>query len=47
FHGRSKHIDIRYHFIRECVENGEITVGKIEARRDEKSDWNQESELLN
>ncbi|GJY99914.1 ankyrin repeat-containing protein [Tanacetum coccineum] len=22
FHGRSKHIDIRYHFIRECVENG-------------------------
>lgn len=26
FHGRSKHIDIRFHFIRECVENGEITV---------------------
>nr|GEY95793.1 zinc finger, CCHC-type [Tanacetum cinerariifolium] len=24
FHGRSKHIDIRYHFIRECVENGHI-----------------------
>lgn len=22
FHGRSKHIDIRYHFIRECVEKG-------------------------
>lgn len=24
FHGWSKHINIRYHFIRECVENGEI-----------------------
>nr|KAJ0208302.1 hypothetical protein LSAT_V11C500255750 [Lactuca sativa] len=24
FHGRSKHIDIRFHFIRESVENGEI-----------------------
>lgn len=26
FHGRSKHIDVRYHFIRECVESGEIIV---------------------
>ncbi|XP_074377259.1 secreted RxLR effector protein 161-like [Apium graveolens] len=26
FQGRSKHIDIRYHFIRECVERGEIKV---------------------
>lgn len=26
FHGRSKHIDIRYHFIRECVERGQIKV---------------------
>lgn len=26
FHGRSKHIDIRYHFIRECVAKGEIKV---------------------
>ena len=24
FHGRSKHIEIRYHFIRELVENGDI-----------------------
>nr|CAE03310.2 OSJNBa0032I19.4 [Oryza sativa Japonica Group] len=24
FHGRSKHIDTRYHFIRECVESGKI-----------------------
>lgn len=24
FHGRSKHIEIRFHFIRELVENGDI-----------------------
>ncbi|XP_042753251.1 secreted RxLR effector protein 161-like [Lactuca sativa] len=29
FHGRSKHIDIKYHFIRECVENGEIIVSHV------------------
>ena len=32
FHGRSKHIEIRYHFIRELVENGDI---KIEFCRSE------------
>ncbi|XP_074376971.1 secreted RxLR effector protein 161-like [Apium graveolens] len=26
FHGRSKHIDIHYHFIRECVEQGLIKI---------------------
>jgi hypothetical protein len=26
FHDRSKHIDIRYHFIRECVENGKVEI---------------------
>ncbi|XP_020270504.1 uncharacterized protein LOC109845645 [Asparagus officinalis] len=26
FHGRSKHIDTRFHFIRECVERGQIKV---------------------
>ena len=26
FHGRSKHIDTRFHFIRECVEEGKIMV---------------------
>lgn len=26
FHGRSKHIDIRYHFIRDCVEKGDIVI---------------------
>ena len=26
FHGRSKHIHKRYHFIRECVENGQVGV---------------------
>lgn len=29
FHGRSKHIETRYHFIRECVENGLICVEHI------------------
>lgn len=29
FHGRSKHMDIRYHFIRECVEKGEIIVKHV------------------
>lgn len=26
FHERSKHINMRYHFIRECVEHGEIII---------------------
>ena len=26
FHDRSKHIDVRYHFIRECVEEGRIAL---------------------
>lgn len=25
-HGHSKHIDMRYHFIRECIERGQICV---------------------
>jgi hypothetical protein len=25
-HDRTKHIDLRYHFIRDCVENGSIVV---------------------
>lgn len=29
FHGRSKHIHTRYHYIRECVENGQIEVKHI------------------
>lgn len=29
FHGRSKHINVRYHFIRECVETGEIVVSHV------------------
>lgn len=29
FHGRSKHIDVRYHFIRECVEQGSIVVKHV------------------
>lgn len=29
FHGRSKHIDTRYHFIQECVERGLIYVEHV------------------
>ena len=29
FHGRSKHIHKRYHFIRECVENGQVDVQHV------------------
>jgi hypothetical protein len=28
-HDRSKHIDTRYHFIRECIENGVVDVDHI------------------
>lgn len=37
FHGRSKHIDIRYHFIRECVERGDIVIRHI-AGEDQRAD---------
>lgn len=29
FHGRNKHIDIKYHFIRECVEREQIAVKRV------------------
>ncbi|KAL8122089.1 hypothetical protein AgCh_018722 [Apium graveolens] len=29
FNGKSKHINIRYHFIRECVEHGEVIVKHV------------------
>ena len=29
FHGKSKHIHKRYHFIRECVENGQVEVEHV------------------
>lgn len=32
FHGRSKYIDIRYHYIRECVERGEIVIKHVAQR---------------
>lgn len=29
FHGRSKHIHMRYHFIRECIENEQVEVEHV------------------
>lgn len=29
YHDRSKHIDIRYHFIRECLQNGDIKLEHV------------------
>jgi uncharacterized protein YwlG (UPF0340 family) len=29
FHGKSKHIEIKFHFIRECVEHGQIMVKRV------------------
>lgn len=29
FHGRSKHIHRRYHFIRECIEKGQVDVEHV------------------
>ena len=29
FHGRSKHIDTKYHFIRECVERDQVAVKRV------------------
>jgi hypothetical protein len=37
FHGRSKHIDLKYHFIRECIERGQIVVKKV-GTKEQKAD---------
>jgi len=37
FHGRSKHLDTKYHFIRECVERGQTVVKRI-STNDQKAD---------
>nr|GEW35625.1 hypothetical protein [Tanacetum cinerariifolium] len=37
FHGRSKHINIRFHFIRECVEDGLIIVEHVSSK-DQRAD---------
>lgn len=31
-HGRAKHIDIKYHFIREAVSNGTITTHRVDSK---------------
>jgi hypothetical protein len=31
-HGRTKHIDVRYHFTRECVETGQVVLKYCETR---------------
>ena len=29
FHGRSKHIDTKYHFLRQCIEEGKVEVEHV------------------
>lgn len=36
-HGRSKHIDVNFHFIRECIERGELVV-KYVASHEQRAD---------
>jgi hypothetical protein len=33
YHDRSKHIDTRYHFIRECIEEGTIVIEYVPTER--------------
>jgi hypothetical protein len=33
YHDRSKHIDTRYHFIRECIEEGTIVIVYVPTER--------------
>lgn len=35
FHGRSKHIEIRFHLISECFENGDIKVMHVTSKEQE------------
>ena len=37
FHGRSKHIDTRYHFIRECIERGQVVAKRV-CTKEQKAD---------
>ncbi len=32
FHDRSKHIDVKYHFIRQCVEEGKVCVESVDTK---------------
>ena len=32
FHERTKHIDVRYHFVREIIARGDIIVSKVETQ---------------
>lgn len=35
--GRSKHIDMRFHFIRDCVERGEVTIKYVKTHKQRKN----------
>jgi hypothetical protein len=32
FHDRSKHIDVRYHYIRECIEKDRVNIEQINTK---------------
>ena len=38
YHKRTKHIDIQYYFIRECIENKKLNIGHVPSR-EQLADW--------
>jgi hypothetical protein len=46
FHERIKHIDIKYHFVRDAIEEGKLKVCKISTYDDPADRWQSQFLLL-